>query len=592
MLRELLDAATLEDFLGGLALLAGARLAVYDAAGELVAQTPPVSRAARVLGITLERLPRPLDLRALPADAPPAEIGLVRDGPLWYVVAPIRADDRTAGYVALGEQRDPAASPPACPDGAVVSSDAEWLALWLALPALDRSAGSPAIATARWASRVLSYWLRREAQLDSAGAELALVGDIGSLLVGEHRVQTVLDRIVAETARVMKCPYASLRLYDPSTDELQIAAAYNLSADYRHIPRIRRSENPIDAEALQGRTIYIEDAQTDPRFQFREEARRMNLVSGLTTGMMHQGRPVGVLRIYSDRRQRFRAGQRHLLRAVASQAAISIVNARLLEERLRALALERQLALAGEVQKRLMRVAPPPMSTLRTAVVFEPSSHVGGDFCDLLTLPDGRLLAAIGDVAGHGLAAALLTASVRGALRGAVRNECDLPRILTLLNEHVFQETSSSEFVTLALAAVDARSRRLTCCSAGHEPLLLARRGRVEAIDDAGLVLGVDPHQNYASREFELLGGDFLLWCTDGVVEALNFQAEAFGRQRLRDALLAYSSLEPDQALRNIRWDVRRFVGLAEQTDDLTMLAMQVLEPAPPGIPPVGTSSV
>lgn len=577
MLRDLIDAAVLEDFVEGLARNCGLRLAVFDTSGQRIAASSPRSTFARLTGLALLRLPRSMPSVALPADAPPATVAFVCDCGVWHVVAPVHSGETVAGYVAAGELRDPTAPPPARPPEAAVSSDAEWLSAWEALPPLGRSGEAWPVQTARWAARMLSYWCRRESQLDAIGAELALVGDIGALLSGQHDLQTILDHIVAETARVMKCPYASLRLYDPQTDELQIAAAYNLSYGYRHIPRIRRRDNPIDAEALLGRTVYIENAQTDPRFQFREEARRMGLVSGLTAGMIYRGRPVGVLRIYSNRKQRFRASQRHLLRAVASQAAIAIANAQLLEERLRSAAVERQLAMAGQVQSRLMRVTPPAHPRLRTAVVFEPSSHVGGDFCDVLPLPDGYLLAAIGDVTGHGLPAALLTASVRGALRTAVQFETDPGRLLEHLNAHACRETGADEFVSLLVAVADPAGRRLRYASAGHEPPLLTRAGDVLVLEGGGLVLGLEESEPYETHTAELRCGDFLLLFTDGVIEAMDFSGAMFGRERLRAALLQYGALPADQALRNIRWDVRRFVGLAEQSDDLTMVAVQVI---------------
>lgn len=143
------------------------------------------------------------------------------------------------------------------------------------------------------------------------------------------------------------------------------------------------------------------------------------------------------------------------------------------------------------------------------------------------------------------------------------------------INEHVLRETSSSEFVSLLLAAIDAAGRRLTLCNAGHEPPLLLRNGRIERHEPAGLVLGVGS-ERYDAQVLDLRPDDFLLLCTDGVVEAMNFNGELFGRARLREALVRYGVLAPEPALRNIRWDVRRFVGLAEQSDDLTMVGLRV----------------
>ena len=490
-------------------------------------------------------------------------------------MVPVHVGKSVAGFVGLGVFRDPDQAGPAATRRSGETAQE--------LPVLERVGDARPIAIARWASRMLADWCLNEARLTAAAEELSLLGDIGELLSGEQNLQTVLDRIVAQTARVMNLQYCSLRLYDPKTDELTVKAGYNILETYGTEQTVLRSENPIDDDALRGQLVYVEDATRDPRIGFAEEARRLGIVSGLAAGMMHHGQPIGVLRVYADHQKRFRTRHRNLLRAVASQAAIAVVNARLLEERLRSALVQRQLALAGQVQARMVHTPPPEHAKLESALVFEPSAPVGGDFCDIFRLPDGRLAAAIGDVAGHGVPAALLMASARGALRAAAQHCHNLSDLLAQLNEHICRETTTSEFVTLLLVAVDPAADRLHYVSAGHEPLLLLRDGDILETDEADLVLGVEPSQTYTEHTLELRPQDFVLLYTDGVVEAMDFEGHMFGRRRLFDALRQYGAQPPDQALGNIRWDVRRFVGLAEQSDDLTMVGLRIRDHRSPG---------
>jgi sigma-B regulation protein RsbU (phosphoserine phosphatase) len=365
-------------------------------------------------------------------------------------------------------------------------------------------------------------------------------------------------------------------LYDPKTDELTVKAGYNIREQEGDELTIRRSENPIDDAALRGEIVYVDDATRDPRIQFAEEARRLGIVSGLAAGMIYRKEPIGVLRVYANHRKRFRGRQRNLLRAVASQSAIAVANARLLDQRLRSAVVERQLKTAGEVQSRMIRIAPPKHPRIEPALLFEPSSHVGGDFCDIFELPDGRLAAVVGDVTGHGVPAALVMASARGARRASARHCTSLAELVTQLNDHVWRETTSSEFVTLLLVAVDPAASQLHYVNAGNEPLLILRDGKILQTDQADLVLGVDPKQRYNEHTLDLKRDDFILLYTDGVVEAMDFEGRFFGRDRLLTALGLYGTMPPDQALGNIRWDIRRFVGLAEQSDDLTMVGLRV----------------
>jgi len=578
MLRELIDAGALEDFVGGLARSSGLRVTVFDAGGRLIAASPPNSEFARLTGRPLDTLPAPLEMTPLRADEPPAGVAFVADHGGWQVVAPVHVADRPVGFVGVGDFRDPADRRPPPPPGlleAAGDNDA-WQRAWQSLPPLERSGEAAAVRTARWTSRMLARWCRDEALLTSAAEQLGLLGSIGEMLVGERDLQSVLDRIVAETARVMKCRYCSLRLYDPDSEQLFIAAGHNLPAEYLQVGRVLRADNPIDDAALSGRSVYIEDARSDPRMRFPDIARRVGFVSGLAVGLLYRGQPVGTLRVYADQRRRFRGNERHLLRAVAAQAAIAIVNARLLQERLRSLETERQVALAGGVQNRMVRLPPPVHPQIQTALIYEPSSHVGGDFGDVFTLADGRLAAAVGDVSGHGVPAALLMASVRGALRASAETCSDLGELLTRLNRQVFRETSSSEFVSLLLIALDASAGRMAYSNAGHDPALVLRGGRVLRTDQAGTVLGLGADERYRQAHLPLEPGDFILLYTDGVVEAMNFEGEPFGRDRLHASLQTYGRLPPDQALGNIRWDVRRFVGLAEQSDDLTLVGLRL----------------
>ncbi|MBI5866021.1 MAG: serine/threonine-protein phosphatase, partial [Planctomycetes bacterium] len=168
--------------------------------------------------------------------------------------------------------------------------------------------------------------------------------------------------------------------------------------------------------------------------------------------------------------------------------------------------------------------------------------------------------------------------SVRGALR-AFAERCDRPsEILERLNRHVCRETTIGEFVTLLMVAIDEPARKLTVCNAGHETPLRLRSGKVETCDTASLVLGLEPEESYAEAELDLAAGDFVLLYSDGVVEAMNFEGQLFGRDRLRGALRLHGIMPPTPALRNIHWEIRRFVGLAEQSDDLTMVGLRVRE--------------
>ena len=402
MLRELIDIAVLEDFVAGLAWASGLRTSVYGVRGELIGASPR-GRSARTAAPVLKTLPARLKtVDLLPARELPAGVAFVEQEGLWTIVVPVYIHKNVAGFVGVGAFRDP--------EQDLSGMTGESRELIEKLPVLPRVSDARSVVIARWASRLLADWCLSGVRLGATAEEVSLLGDIGELLSGEKDLQTTLDRIVAETARVMGLQYCSLRLFNPKTGELRVEAGYNVLETHGAEDTFLRSENPIDDAALNGELVYVEDATVDRRVRFAQEARRLGIVSGLAAGMIYLGEPIGVLRVYADHKRRFGTRQRNLLRTVASQAAIAVVNARLLDERLRSAATQRQLATAGEVQARMVRTPPPEHPRLDAALVFEPSSHVGGDFCDIFKLEDGRLAATVGDVVGHGMAAALLMA--------------------------------------------------------------------------------------------------------------------------------------------------------------------------------------
>ena len=319
----------------------------------------------------------------LPAPDAAAKLAFINDGGIWTIVVPIYVNGTIAGYVGIGAFRDL--------DQDLKSIPAEHREFVQLLPHLDRVGDARPVETARWAARMLTDWCLSSARLDASAEDFSLLRDIGELLSDQKNLQTLLDKIVTETARVMGLQYCSLRLFDPKTQALSVVAGYNVLETTGTEDTFLRSENPIDNAALNGELVYVEDATNDTRVRFAREAQRLGVVSGLAAGMIHLGQPIGVLRVYADHKRRFQTRHRNLLRAVAAQAATAVVTARLFDASLRSAATQRQLTAAGQVQARMVRIPPPRHPRLESALVFEPSSHVSGDFCDIFMLNDGRM---------------------------------------------------------------------------------------------------------------------------------------------------------------------------------------------------------
>ena len=431
----------------------------------------------------------------------------------------------------------------------------------------------------------------QEYQLRMRVHELQTVSNVTVMLADTRDLTTVLQRSVKLVAELMNVKACSIRLIDEEADALTIRAVYNLSDSYvnKGLIRLSRRYEAFPARSAgeaDGGYEYIRDMRSDPRVQYPEAAAQEGLISMLSVPMRYQGNDIGVLRVYTAEERSFSPGDIALLKAVAAAAGAAIENARLEQASREATALEQQLAMAADVQQRMVPQTPPPVPGFELASIYEPCFTLGGDLFDFIPLPDNNVGIVVADVSGKGVPASLIMASVRAALRAQADNVYYLGEILRRLNVMLVRDTKSTEFVTLFYGVLDVNNRRLTYCNAGHLPGLLVRAdGAVQELgagDNGSMVLGVLEGEPFRQSIVELRTGDSLLLYTDGLLEARNFNDEQFGRQRIIDSM-SRAAKQPgataESLARGVLWDLRRFVGVAKPTDDVTMVAVRVQAP-------------
>jgi phosphoserine phosphatase RsbU/P len=231
-----------------------------------------------------------------------------------------------------------------------------------------------------------------------------------------------------------------------------------------------------------------------------------------------------------------------------------------------------ELEVAKQVQARLFPQALPPIATLEFAGLCIQARQVGGDYFDFLDLGEGRFALVTGDIAGKGMAAALLMANLQANLRIQCQMAQKEPReLLRSVNQVFHRNSTESAYATFFFAEYDDRLRRLRYVNCGHLPALLLRcDNSVERLDSTGTVLGLFSEWDCSTEELTLAAGDVLAIYTDGVTEAFNDAGEDFGEGRLIEALRRHRELAPEAMVSAIVDDVRRFSS-QEQSDDITL---------------------
>jgi len=234
------------------------------------------------------------------------------------------------------------------------------------------------------------------------------------------------------------------------------------------------------------------------------------------------------------------------------------------------------LDLARRIQMRLTPRQPQPVPGIDVAVHYQPAQWVGGDYCDLWTLNDGRLAFVVADVSGKGLPAAMVMASLHASLHAGMAFCSGPAQAIEYVNEHMLQHLPEGLFVTLFLGLLDVHSGRLVFLNAGHMPPLLSRPGvEFEPLGEShNGVLGIDSGP-FVAQERTLPPGACLLALTDGITETESPEGDQFGIHRVQAVLRAQNSPTAQQMVRAVAEAASTFRGAGPQEDDVTVLGLR-----------------
>ena len=244
--------------------------------------------------------------------------------------------------------------------------------------------------------------------------------------------------------------------------------------------------------------------------------------------------------------------------------------------------LRHSLGIAMEVQQRLLPSEPPRIRGLDVAGHSTYCDETGGDYYDFLVLdkaaPDAVLIV-LGDVMGHGVAAALVMAGVRAVLRDRATTAGGLADLIGRLNRLISADHQGERFMTLHLSVIDATARTMRWVSAGHDPAILydPASGQFEEIGEGDLPLGVTDDTEYVEHTHgPLRPGQVILVGTDGVWEMPDAKGEQFGKDRLRDVIRESASMSAEEISATLRDRLAAYRGEARTVDDVTFVIVKI----------------
>jgi sigma-B regulation protein RsbU (phosphoserine phosphatase) len=268
---------------------------------------------------------------------------------------------------------------------------------------------------------------------------------------------------------------------------------------------------------------------------------------------------------------------REFLRSLASQVAAVLDNLRLTREWIEKQKIEKEMALAREIQRGLLPDDEPHIEGWDIAGINIPCLTVGGDYFDYLDRGGGKHWLVIADVSGKGTGAALLMASAQAALHAlAGLGTISLEDLAERLNEIVYQSTESNRYVTAFFSRLDASTGELEFVNAGHcYPILMRRGARVERLVEGGPAIGMLPVLSVNTGRTRLEQGDLLVMYTDGLSETRNPEGEEFEEKRILELLMETKGRPSREIVAKLVAGVRVFAAEAGLSDDLTLMVVQ-----------------
>jgi serine phosphatase RsbU (regulator of sigma subunit) len=268
--------------------------------------------------------------------------------------------------------------------------------------------------------------------------------------------------------------------------------------------------------------------------------------------------------------------EQDFLEHLATQAAVAIENARYHERTLDMERVKQDLACARDIQRSLLPQSFPDISGYSIAGRSQTCYEVGGDYLDIIPLTSGELMIVVADVAGKGLASALVGSSFRSALRAIANSGMSLVDIATHMNLLHYKEGEESRrrYVTAIFLRLDPNTHTLEVVNAGHNPgFLLNGSGLAEMIEASGTPVGMLPISTYSAEKYVLSDKAKLLIYTDGMTEV--FQGnEEFGQDRLLEAFRTSRAVDAPSTLNSIWQTLDAFSNQESQTDDMTALVI------------------
>jgi len=402
---------------------------------------------------------------------------------------------------------------------------------------------------------------------------LVLLNEIARELTSILNVDELLKRIAELLSRLIDYQMFSILLLDATGEKLQHRFSQRFLENIQLKHEIPIGRGVVGYAAQHKEAVLVPDVNKDPRYVKANPETR----SELAVPLVYKDTVIGVLDLEHTRRGFFTDDHKRTVTTLAAQVAIAIENAQLYEQIARQeKRLERDLAMARQLQFRLLPPTLPKLSHLDIAAKFVPARAIGGDLYDFVSYSMSRTAIVIGDVSGKGAPAAIYAALVSGILRSHAPIEPGPAEMLSAVNFSLGERRIDGQFVSLIYAVWDDRNRTLQVANSGLPRPIYCHEGKIEVIEATGLPLGLFDDADYDELSFRAKAGDMFVFFSDGILDASNKAEELFGRERVGEIVAANPHASADEVVKLIFKAVAEHASGEEAFDDQTVVAIRV----------------
>lgn len=407
-------------------------------------------------------------------------------------------------------------------------------------------------------------------------AKLKAVLEISQGLAGEVNLDVLLPKILETLFSIFTYADRGCILLKREDGEMVPRAMKHRREGEDASVRLSRT---IINKVLQDKCgVMSADASMDDAFSGSQSIADLKIRSMMCVPLLGlDGDPLGVLSIDSQNPLgQFGQDDLEILMTVAGQAALSYENARLMQSYAQKMKQDGELAIAQTVQQALLPTEFPKAEGYEFYASYDAAQAVGGDYYDVFPLPDGRVMLSFGDIAGKGVPGALIMSRMSSCVQSTVRHVTDLEEAMCAINDHMCDSAVEGRFVTYVLAIVDPVANTIQLSNGGHMSPTIRRAGQViEQFDEelVGPPIGVVDNYPFESETKNLEPGDMVVIVTDGVDEAMNYEDELYGEERL----LEFIKNGPEKAEdlgKALFKDVRKHANGRPQNDDITIMTI------------------